>query len=156
MERGAGPALAADGHAVSVLDRKLPPVAELTVGSMALVIVGGIYLASHLPARPTLAPAVGLLAAAAVLLATAVGMLARIRPFAWDRFFLVVRWALLAYLVIAGLLEYVFVNDGTRGSTLVVLTLMLAIFAVDVPMIMGFTVARYQAVEPEPTGPGRR
>lgn len=135
------------GHDAPVMRRRLPPVAELTVGSMALVIVGGIWMASHLPARPPLGPALGLLIAGVVLLATAVVLLARIRPFAWDRLFLVARWALAAYVVIAGMLEFVFVKDGTRGSSLALLTMMLVVFAVDVPLILGFTVARYQELD---------
>jgi hypothetical protein len=42
------------------------------------------------------------------------------------------------------MLEYVFVADHTRGGTLVVLTLMLLIYAVDIPVILAFSVARYQ------------
>lgn len=135
------------GTDAPVMTRRLPPVAELAVASMALVIVGGIWMASHLPAHPPLAPSVGLLAGGAALLLVAVGLLTRVRPFAWDRVFLVARWALLAYVVIAGMLEFVFVRDGTRGSTLAVLTLMLVVFAADVPVILGFTVGRYQEVE---------
>jgi hypothetical protein len=46
------------------------------------------------------------------------------------------------------MIEYVFVADGTPGRPLLVLTLMLAIFAVDIPLILAFSVARYQAVGP--------
>jgi hypothetical protein len=53
-------------------------------------------------------------------------------------------WALAAYLVIAGMLEFVFVLDHTRGGLLIVLTLMLAVFAVNVPLLLAFSVARYQ------------
>jgi hypothetical protein len=42
------------------------------------------------------------------------------------------------------MLEFVFIHDGTRGGILVVLTLSLAVFAVHVPLLIGFTVARYQ------------
>ncbi|HEY2428783.1 MAG TPA: hypothetical protein VGI06_07630, partial [Acidimicrobiales bacterium] len=70
--------------------------------------------------------------------------LSRLRSFAWATFFLVGKWALVAYLVIAGMLEYVFVLDHTRGSVLVVLTLMLAVFAVNIPLLLAFSVARYQ------------
>jgi hypothetical protein len=45
------------------------------------------------------------------------------------------------------MLEYVFVKDGTRGGVLVVLSLSLLVFAVHVPLLIGFTVARYQPVE---------
>ncbi|HLG66548.1 MAG TPA: hypothetical protein VKV36_01595 [Acidimicrobiales bacterium] len=116
---------------------------------MALVIVGGIYLAAHLPRRADLGPAIGLLSASGALLATAVALLARVRPFARQVFFRVAGWALLAYVVIAGMLEYVFVLDGTRGELLAVLTLMLVVFALDIPFLFGFSVARYQ--EPRPT-----
>ena len=128
---------------VTVLTRRLPPVAELVVASLALMLTGGVYLAAHLPHPPPLAPAVGLLAAGAALTIAAVVLLVRIRPFAWKTFVVVARWALLAYAVIAGLLAFVFVHDGTRGATLVVLVLTLLVFAADVPAVIAFTVARY-------------
>ena len=49
-------------------------------------------------------------------------LLARVEGFAWSRFFAVGKWALLAYAVIVGLIEYAFVRDHLRGGTLVVLT----------------------------------
>ncbi len=124
--------------------RRLPPVAEMAVGSMALVIVGGIYLASHLPKPAPLGPAVGLLAAAGAILLADVALVSRLRDFAWEVFFRVAGWALAAYVVIAGMLEYVFVLDHTRGSTLVVLTLMLVVFALAIPLLFAFSVARFQ------------
>jgi hypothetical protein len=131
-----------------LLARKLPPIAELTIGSMILVVVGGIYMAAKIPGNPNLAPAVGLLAVAALLIGTAVVMLSRLRDFAWHPFKLVFGWTLLAYVVIAGMIELSFVLDGTRGSPLLILTLMLVAFALDVPLLLGFSVARYQEVEP--------
>jgi hypothetical protein len=128
----------------AVGERTLPPVAALAVISMAFVIAGGIYMASHLPARPPLGAATVLLALGGATTVVDCVQLARLHDFAWKPFFLVVKWSLLAYLVITGMLEYVFVLDGTRGSTLAVLTLMLAVFAVDVPLLLGFSVARYQ------------
>lgn len=127
-----------------LLDRKLPPVAELVVLSLAMMLSGGVYLAASLPKPPGLAPVVALLVAGAALTVVAVAMLSRVKDFAWDKFFLVARWALLAYAVIAGILGFVFVYDHTRGGTLAVLLGTLAVFAVDVPTIIGFTVARYQ------------
>ncbi len=124
--------------------RSLPPVATMAVISMAFVIAGGIFMASHLPARPPLGVATVLLSIGGATTLVDCLQLGRLRDFAWRPFFLVVKWALLAYLVITGMLEYVFILDGTRGSTLVVLTLMLAVFAVDVPLLLGFSVARYQ------------
>ena len=57
------------------------------------------------------------------------------------------RWGLLAYTVVAGMLEYTFLYDHTRGAQLAVMTCMLVLFTVNVPLLMAFTVARYQAVE---------
>ncbi len=46
-------------------------------------------------------------------------MLARVKDFAWERFFQVARWSLLAYAVIAGMIEYAFLENHVRGGTLV-------------------------------------
>lgn len=127
---------------------RLPPVGELVVASLALMLTGGVLMAAHLPERPPLAAPVGLLAAGALLTTVAVVALSRARPFAWGTFFLVVRWALFAYGVIAGILMFVFVKDGTSGATLAVLVATLVVFAVDVPTVMAFTVARYQGEGP--------
>lgn len=121
-----------------------PPIPLICVSSMALVLVSGVYLAAYLPRRAPLGPAAGLVAAAGAVLVLAVVLVARLKNFAWDSFFVVVKWASLAYLVIAGILEYVFVYDGTRGAMLVLLTMSLFVFAVDIPVLLGFSVARFQ------------
>ncbi len=124
-------------------ETRLPPVTQIAMASLALIVAGGIYLSSHLPRHVPLGPAVALLAASAVLLVANVGALARVKTFAWGRFFQVARWSLLAYTVIAGMIEYAFLQDHIKGGSLVVLTLSLVVFAVHVPMLVGFTVARY-------------
>jgi hypothetical protein len=121
-----------------------PRVTELGMASIALVAAGVIYLAAHLPRHASLAPAVALLAAAAALLAVNVVFLARRPAFAWTRFRQVAGWMLLVYAVIAGMIEYAFVYDHTRGATLLVMTLLLAVFTLNVPLIAGFTVARFE------------
>jgi hypothetical protein len=134
--------------AASTAGRRLPPVAELAVASVALMLIGGVYLAAHLPGHPVLAVPVATVAAGALLTAVDLVLLSRIRPFAWPAFFLVFRWALVAYLVIAGLLGFVFIRDHTPGATLAVLVATLVVFAVDVPLILAFTVARYAGPGP--------
>jgi len=142
--RSAGASASPQAGAHPVLDRRFPPIAELAVLSVALMLSGGVYLAAHLPAPPPLGPAIGLLAAGAVLTAVAVTLLARLQSFAWRTFFLVARWAFAAYAVIAGTLGFVFVFDHTRGATLAVLVTTLVVFALDVPMVIAFTVARFE------------
>lgn len=130
--------------------RRLPPVAEIAVAAMALIIIGGITLASRLPRPAPLPVLVTLLAVAAVLVLADVVLLARLREFAWPVFFQVAKWSLLAYAVMYGILEFTFVYDHVAGSTLVVLTLMLVVIAVDVPLLFGFSVARYAEVPEAP------
>jgi hypothetical protein len=131
---------------VDVYQRKLPPIGEVGMGVIAVVVSGGVYLASYLPRKAPLGPAFAIMGVAAALLVWNIFTLSRLRDFAWDKFFLVAKWAAIAYLIIAGMLEYIFVLDHTRGGVLVVLTIILAIFAVNIPMILGFSVARYQPV----------
>jgi hypothetical protein len=124
-------------------EQKYPPVTQVAMFSLALIVAGGIYLSANLPAHVSLAPAVILLALSALLMAYNLLSLTRVQGFAWDRFLAVAKWSLLAYVVIAGMIEFVFVHNHVRGGTLVVLTLSLLIFAIHVPALMGFTVARY-------------
>jgi hypothetical protein len=128
-------------------ERRLPPVTELGMASLALIVIGGIYLSAHLPQHVPLGPAVALLVASIALLALNMILLARVKDFAWGRFFEVAKWSLLAYLVIAALILYAFLEDSLSGGPLIVLSLSLVVFAVHVPMLIGFTVARFY--EPE-------
>jgi hypothetical protein len=124
-------------------ERRLPPVPQLGMTSLALIVAGGIYLSAHLPQHVPLAPAAILLALSALLLVGNLLALARVEGFAWDRFLAVAKWALLAYAITAGLIWFAFVQDDVSGGTLVVLTLSLVVYAVHVPVLIGFTVARY-------------
>ncbi len=122
---------------------RLPPVTQLGMLSLGLVLVAGIYLSAHLPEHVSLGPAVALLSASALVLAGTVLALWRADGFPWRRFLEVARWALLAYAIVAGMIEYVFLRNHTSGGPLVVLTLSLLVFAVNVPVLIAFTVARY-------------
>jgi hypothetical protein len=124
-------------------ERRLPPVTQLGMASLALIVAGGIYLSAHLPQHVPLAPAVILLALSALLLVGNLVALSRVDGFAWGRFTDVAKWALLAYAITAGLIEFAFVRNDVSGGALVVLTLSLAVYAVHVPVLIGFTVARY-------------
>lgn len=124
--------------------RKLPPIAETALASMVLVIVGTIYLAANISNDPSLAIPVGLVVVAVVLLLAAIVVVSRVPDFAWRTFFVVARWALLGYLVIAGMIEFVFIRDSTPTAQLATLTAGLAVFVLDVTLILAFSVARYQ------------
>jgi hypothetical protein len=133
-------------------ERRLPPVTEIGMSSLALIVAGGIYLSAHLPHHVPLAPAIALLVASALLLAGNLALLARVDGFPWNRFFEIAKWALLAYAITAGMIEFAFVRDHLSGGPLVVLTLSLIVYAVHVPVLIAFTVARYYDAEGPATG----
>jgi hypothetical protein len=124
-------------------EKRYPPFTELGMLSLALIVAGGIYLSSHIPQHVPLGPAIALLVASTVVLGINLALLSRVPDFAWARFFQVGRWALLAYLLTAGMIEYAFLRDHLSGGPLVILTLSLAVYALQVPTLIGFTVARY-------------
>jgi hypothetical protein len=134
------------GPADSLVDRSLPPVTEIGAASMVAVAVGVIYNAAYLPKHAQTSVAIAILLVAAGLQLVNAFLLSRLRDFAWARFRQVAGWSLLAYAVIAGMIEYAFVYDHTRGTQLVILTLMLVLFMLNVPVLIAFTVARYQRV----------
>jgi hypothetical protein len=125
-------------------DRKLPPITEIGAASMIAIAVGVIYNASYLPKHAQTGVALAILAVAAALQLVNAFLLSRIDNFAWDRFKQVAGWSLIAYAIIAGMIEFAFVYDHTRGTQLAVLTAMLALFMLNVPVLIAFTVARYQ------------
>lgn len=147
-----------DGHAAvpggnglgELPDIKVPPVTEIGMTSLALIVIAGIYLASYLPKSVPLLPAVILLVLSFVLLVGNLVALAQSKGFAWRRFWQIFRWALAAYAITAGMIEYAFVRDSVRGGPLLVLTLAIAVYAVHVPVLIAFTVARFHHPENAP------
>lgn len=132
-----------------VSSRRLPPVAEVCVLTLVLVVMGGIYVAAKLPGDVPLALPFTLVIVAAALLLANIVMLSRVRPFAWPAFFLVAKWALLAYAAIAVILIYTFIRNDTPGDVMALLIAQLAVFAVNIPLLFAFSVARYQPAGPE-------
>jgi len=124
----------------------LPPVHLMAAGTLALTVAGGILMAAQYGRPSSTTVPIVLAAAAGVLLLVNIALLSRIGEFAWTVFFRVLGWALLAYAVIAGILEFVFVFDHTPGQRLGILTSLLFLFAVDVPLLLAYSVARWQPV----------
>jgi hypothetical protein len=125
-------------------ERKVPPFTEVGMFSLALVVIGGIYLSSHIPQHVPLGLPTALLIASALLVVGNLVALSRVPGFAWPRFFQVGKWALAAYLFTAALIEYAFLRNHLKGGALVILTLSLLVYAIQVPAMIAFTVARYE------------
>ena len=111
--------------------------------SLALIVIGGIYLSSHIPQHVPLGLPTALLIASAALVVINLALLSRVPDFAWPRFFQVAKWALLAYLFTAAMIEYAFLRNHSRAGHWSILTLSLLVYAVQVPAMIAFTVARY-------------
>jgi hypothetical protein len=124
-------------------ERRYPPFTQIGMLSLGLIVIGGIYLASHIPQHVPLGLPIALLIASAGLVVVNVALLTRVPGFAWARFLQVGKWAMLAYLCTAGLIEFAFLQNHVQGGPLVILTLSLLVYAVQVPALIAFTVARY-------------
>jgi hypothetical protein len=136
--------MSADTSSLRAVDRPVPPVGWFSSSALGLVIVGGILLASYAPRKAPLLLATTLLVLAIVLLVIAASLMVRIKEFAWSTFATFFKWGFLAYAIVAGMIEFAFVHDHTRGSSLIIVTLMLVVFALSVPTTIAFTVARFE------------
>jgi hypothetical protein len=132
---------------VRPMDVRRPPIWECGVASLMLVVISVIYLASYLPGKPSTVPVYVLLAIATALVVVQLVLIGALSSFSRSSFHEVAGWSLLAYVVIGGMIEYVFLRNHTRGEELALLTWGLVLFIVDVPLILGFSVARYQRAD---------
>lgn len=128
-------------------EREMPPVIGLGMVALTSAIVGGVLIASQIGTRPSLTLPRVLVVVALVLELAAVVLLVRIRPLAWGLFRKVFLVALGAYVVQSGIIGWTFVKNDVPAGPFVVLTGGLIVFATVVPMMIAFTVARYQAVD---------
>jgi hypothetical protein len=131
---------------MSSRDRGMPPIIEVGLVAMGLCIVGVIYLVSY--ADPALGPAIGLIVAAAIVMLINIWILVKTPNFNWPLFWTVWKWTLLGYAIIAGMLMYTFIYDQLPSGQLALLVGTLAVFAVDIPIMLAFSVARYTPLEP--------
>ncbi|MBI4301523.1 MAG: hypothetical protein HY664_02840 [Chloroflexi bacterium] len=125
-------------------EKKLPPVGLVGTLALGLAIAGVIYLTSYLPKEPSFTPAIGFLVAAAAAVMVNAIALARVQGFAWRIFFVVGGWTLLGYGLISGLLMFIFIHNNLPTRQLAFQIATLFVLAVDVPMMLAFSVARYQ------------
>lgn len=131
---------------VRPFERKLPPVVVVAMVALTMAITGGVLLVSQIGEEPALLVPSVLMGGAIVLEIVSIVMLVTIRPFAWDRFAQVFGWALLAYVFQSAIIEWSFIKNDVPGRPLALLTTGLVVFATIVPLMIAFTVARYQAI----------
>ena len=127
--------------------RRLPEPNLIAVVSIVLVFFTIGTLASYLPRQAPLRATVPLLALSIAVGLVAGGRLVAGRTFAWSTFLNVAKPALIAVATAAGIIEFAFLYDQTRGSSLAILTGGLLVIVVELPLLLAYSVARH---EPEP------
>ena len=137
---------AVDVAAVRPFERKLPPVVGVSMAALALAVTGGVILAARPLEHPSIVFPAALEVAAVVLELAAVVMMLRIRPFAWRRFRQVFAIALVAYVIQGAMIEWAFAKNHTPAGPITALTFGIVVFSTIVPLMIAFTVARYEAV----------
>jgi hypothetical protein len=125
-------------------DTTRSPIPLFALGSIICAILSVGVMAAYVTQPAPLGWPTGFLIASVIFLLATVVSLARRRNFAWKRFFTIARWVVLMTLVITSMLGYVFIFDGMRGGSLAIMVAMLAITAIDIPILWGFSVARHE------------
>ena len=127
-------------------DTTRSPIVGCTIGSIVCAFLAVGIIAAYLPqAVPLMWPMVFLGVSGALLVAALI-LLARLRHFAWSLFFAVARWIIVLTAVFVAMTVFVFVVDGTDGLTLTVMAIVLILTAINVPILVGFSVARHERV----------
>jgi hypothetical protein len=125
-------------------DTKRSPVIACIVGAIISCILAAGIIIAHIPQPAPMWGSIMWVCVAAVLTIATVVLILRKKPFARRLFFTVAKWVFLYILVLTGMGEYVIAFDGTRGESLVVMTIILLLFLVNIPMLWGFSVARHE------------
>jgi hypothetical protein len=129
----------------------LPPPNAFAIVTLMLVLGAVGTLASYLPFNAPLDVTLPLIEVAIVLYAAAVWRLFATRTYAWSTFFAVARPTLLAAGTAAVIIEFAFYYDKTGGRSLAILSTGLALFVLDLALLLGYSVARNEPLqEPEP------
>lgn len=130
-------------------DQSRSPVVAASIASIACSFLAVGIIASYLPRSAPLEWPIASLIASVILLLAAMVFLTRRRAFAWRLFVNVVRWVAILPLVFAATAIFVFVSDGTRGTTLAIMTAVLILASINIPLVIGFSVVRHE--QPEAT-----
>ena len=125
-------------------DTTRSPVVACIVGTIISCILAAGIIIAYVPEPAPMWGAIMWVCIAAVLTIATIVLILRKEPFARERFFTVAKWVFLYILVLTGMGEYVIAFDGTRGEPLVVMTIILLLFLVNIPMLWGFSVARHE------------
>ncbi len=132
-------------------DTRNSPVVPCITGSVISCILAAGIMIAHFPGPAPLWGSIMWVGIASGLTVASIMFILRRRPFARNLFFKVASWVFLYILVLTGVGEYVIVFDGMRGEPLVILTIILILFLINIPLLWGFSVARHERVSNPPS-----
>ncbi len=126
------------------MDKNFPPCETFATLSLSFVVIGGITMAAYSPDTAPFTLSGTLLGIALLVFVINAFLIAKVFHEIKSVFIKVAKWMILVEVIVSGLLFYVFYLDGTRSTSLVILTAFLALFALNIPIIVGYTVAKSQ------------
>ena len=126
------------------VDAKISPVVASMVGTIVACILALGIVITYIPEPAPLWGPIMWCGIGAALTVASIIQIARKPRFNRNLFFKVAKWAFLYILVLSGMGEYIIVFGGTRGKTLIIMTVALLLFLINIPMLWGFSVARHQ------------
>lgn len=137
-----------------MVDPKEPYAGDTTRSLIGPFFLGAIvcsYLAigimgAYLPRDVPLAWPIGFLIASVAFTAAAMALLSR-RRLAWGLFFAVVKWVLAVTSVFSSTAILLFFLNDIPGRTMAVMSAVLILTAVNLPLLIGFSVARHERLD---------
>ena len=131
-------------------DQTRSPIVAASIAAIAFAFLAIGVIAAYLPKSVPLAWPETFLVISAILTVVAVVLLSRRQSFAWPLFFEVVRWVCILPLIFAATAIFIFLADGTSGVTLGIMIAVLLLAAINIPLVIGFSVARHERVQDSP------
>lgn len=124
------------------MSSKLPPYTLIGISALATAALAGIFTARQTPQLSIAFIAIASCGFSAMLLLSNLWLLGKVRDYPWNTFSRFASVALIGYLVRTGLIGYAFVQSPVSGSSKLLFVGALALYASEVPVLIGATVAK--------------
>jgi uncharacterized membrane protein YfcA len=138
------------------MDRTVKSFTTVGVAGLVAAVISGIYVVTHPADRGSIYVQLLLALLAQIVLMFNLRSAETLDKPRRHRFNLVSGIALVGYTVRTGIIALAFFTVGIRGGRMAFLALDLALYAMTVPTIIGFTAARTASIAPSEPAEGRQ